>query len=49
MTNTGMSIRTKLDESVFGFPRELYILTENVIDFLEMKWIGAGVITAYIA
>ena len=46
MTDTGLSIKIELDESVFGFPHELYILTENVIDFLEMKWIGAGVIAA---
>jgi hypothetical protein len=47
MTTTGYSIRTKLEGSVFGYPRELFILTENVIDLLEMKCIGAGVIAAY--
>jgi hypothetical protein len=47
MTNTGLSMYAKLDKSVFVFPRELYLLTENVIDLLEMKWIGAGVIAAY--
>lgn len=49
MTDTGLSITTALDDNVFGFPRQLYILTENVIDFLEMKWIGARVISAYMA
>jgi hypothetical protein len=49
MTQTGQSIRTKLDAKVFGYSRELFVLTENVTDLLEMKWIGAGVIAAYMA
>lgn len=49
MTKTGVSIRTDLDDNVFGFPRELFILTENVTDLLEMKWIGVGVIVAYMS
>ena len=47
MTKTGLSMYAKLDKSVFGFPRELFLLTENVIELLEMKWIGVGVIAAY--
>lgn len=46
---TGQSIKTKLDAKVFGYSRELFVLTENVTDLLEMKWIGAGVIAAYMA
>jgi hypothetical protein len=49
MTTTNFSIRIELEGSVFGYPRELFILTENVIDLLEMKCIGAGVIAAYMA
>ncbi|XP_040366111.1 uncharacterized protein LOC121050406 [Rosa chinensis] len=49
MSQTNESIRTMLDDSVFGVQKQLFILTENVIDLLEMNKIGQGVIAAYMA
>jgi hypothetical protein len=49
MGETRMSLTKILDDQVFGRPRELIVLRENVVDLLEMKWLGAGVITAYMA
>lgn len=47
MTTTEVVIITELEVSVFGYPRELFILTDNVTNLLEMKCIGARVIAAY--
>ncbi|KAM5584863.1 hypothetical protein ABKV19_004299, partial [Rosa sericea] len=47
--HTSEAITTVLDDKVFGVHRELFILTENVIDLLEMHKIGQGVIAAYMA
>ncbi|PRQ18900.1 hypothetical protein RchiOBHm_Chr7g0211271 [Rosa chinensis] len=47
MKQTSEAITTVLDDNVFGIHKELFILTENVIDLLEMKKIGQGVIAAY--
>ncbi|XP_040374987.1 uncharacterized protein LOC112200371 [Rosa chinensis] len=49
MEETNESISTVLDDEVIDVPKELYILTENVTNLLEMKWIGQGVIAAYMA
>ncbi|KAM5578065.1 hypothetical protein ABKV19_008405, partial [Rosa sericea] len=49
MSQTNESISTVLDDSVFGVQKELFILTENVTDLLEMNKIGQGVIAAYMA
>ncbi|XP_024196080.1 uncharacterized protein LOC112199273 [Rosa chinensis] len=49
MKETGSSISTILSENVFGVPKQLYILCENVIQVLEMQWIGQGVIATYMA
>ncbi|XP_062006048.1 uncharacterized protein LOC133723246 [Rosa rugosa] len=49
MTHTSEAISTVLDDKVFGVHKELFILTENVIDLLEMQKIGQGVIAAYMA
>ncbi|XP_062011742.1 uncharacterized protein LOC133728340 isoform X2 [Rosa rugosa] len=49
MSQTNESISTVLDDSVFGVHKQLFILTENVIDLLEMNKIGQGVIAAYMA
>ncbi|PRQ39342.1 hypothetical protein RchiOBHm_Chr4g0424111 [Rosa chinensis] len=49
MEETNESISTVLDDKVFGVQKELYILTENVTNLVEMKWIGQGVIATYMA
>ncbi|PRQ20360.1 putative Ulp1 protease family catalytic domain, putative transposase, Ptta/En/Spm, plant [Rosa chinensis] len=49
MSQTSELISTVLDDKVFGLHKELFILTENVTDLLEMKKIGQGVIAAYMA
>jgi hypothetical protein len=49
MVETRMSLTKKMDNQVFGLPITLIVLRENVIDLLEMKWLGAGVIAAYMA
>ena len=49
MNKTGLAIMTKLDDEVFGYDKDLVILTENVLNLLEMCWIGSGVIEAYMA
>ncbi|KAM5570104.1 hypothetical protein ABKV19_017226 [Rosa sericea] len=47
MKETGSSISTVFSKEVFGEPTQLFILSENVINLLEMQWIGQGVIAAY--
>ncbi|XP_040369464.1 uncharacterized protein LOC121051309 [Rosa chinensis] len=47
MKQTSEAITTVLDDNIFGIHKQLFILTENVIDLLEMKKIGQGVIAAY--
>ncbi|XP_024185278.1 uncharacterized protein LOC112190082 [Rosa chinensis] len=47
MKQTSEAITTVLDDNVFGIHKELFILAENVIDLIEMKKIGQGVIAAY--
>ncbi|PRQ24152.1 hypothetical protein RchiOBHm_Chr6g0269251 [Rosa chinensis] len=37
-----------ISKEVFGEPTQLFILSENVINLLEMQWIGQGAYEGYL-
>lgn len=49
MKETGMSITAMADLNCFGVKKELIVLRENVMDLLELNWLGTGVLEAYMA
>lgn len=47
MKSTGTSIQIPCDVEIFGVPKIVFILHENIIALLEFEMIGQAAISAY--
>lgn len=49
MKTTGVSIQIRCEAEMFGIPKTIYLLDENVLALLEYEMVGQAVIASYMA
>lgn len=47
LDNNSKSLMETVDAEIFGVPRDLYIFKDDIIQIMEMQWLSANCIVAY--